>query len=99
MLGAWIDARQCYHDFWGMTPKEIILIVDGLRKRDQREHEEARIRNYELANLLTFAQHDPKKMPEYRPMKTTSAAKSDEAQQAQARGHFIAWALQHGAKG
>jgi hypothetical protein len=72
-------------------------VITGVRARDARDHEAARIRNYELANLLTFAQHDPKKMPGYKPVSAKPEAASEELQQAKARGAMIAWALQNGA--
>lgn len=73
--------------------------MNASRKRDERDHEEARIRAYELANLITFAQHDPKKMPEYKPTKEPEKKKSDEADQVRARGAMITWALANGANG
>jgi hypothetical protein len=72
-------------------------VISGVRARDARDHEAARIRNYELANLLTFAQHDPKKMPGYKPVSAKPQPASDVVQQARARGAMIAWALQNGA--
>jgi hypothetical protein len=72
-------------------------VISGVRARDARDHEAARIRNYELANLLTFAQHDPKKMPGYKPVSAMPQPASDELQQARARGAMISWALQNGA--
>jgi hypothetical protein len=72
-------------------------VITGVRARDARDHEAARIRNYELANLLTFAQHDPKKMPGYKPVTAKPQPASDAVQQAKARGAMISWALQNGA--
>jgi hypothetical protein len=83
--------------FWDLTPAEIMRVISGVRARDARDHEAARIRNYELANLLTFAQHDPKKMPGYRPVIAKPQPASDAVQQAKARGAMISWALQNGA--
>ena len=71
-------------------------VITGVRARDVKDHEAARIRNYELANLLTFAQHDPKKMPGYKPVGAKPQPISDEVQQARARGALISWALQKG---
>lgn len=68
-------------------------IVTGVRARDAQDHEAARIRNYELANLTIFAQHNPKKMPKYEAVSAKREPVSDEAQQARARGAFIALAL------
>jgi len=88
-----LDARQDYDRFWDKTPAEITRILEAAIRRDERDHEEARIRNYELANLIAFAHHDPKKMPEYKPIASKPEAMSDEVQQARARGAFIALAL------
>lgn len=68
-------------------------IVKGVQERDAQDHETARIRNYELANLIAFAQHDPKKMPKYKSANSKPEPVSDEAEQARARGAFIALAF------
>ncbi len=72
-------------------------MISGVRARDARDHETARIRNYELANLIAIAQHDPKKMPGYKPVSGKPQPLSGKLQQAKARGAMIAWALQNGA--
>jgi hypothetical protein len=77
--------------------KEVVRVISWVRARDAKDHEAACIRNYELANLLTFAQHDPKKMPGYKPVSAKPEAASDAVQQAKARGAMISWALQNGA--
>jgi hypothetical protein len=83
--------------FWDLTPAEIVRVISGVRARDARDHEAARIRNYELANLIAFAQHDPKKMPGYKPVSGAPQPASGAVQQAKARGAMISWALQNGA--
>jgi len=75
-----------------------LKIVTAERKRRDNDFEAVRIANFELANLITFAQHDPKQMPEYKPMSAKVEPVSDEAQQARARGAFIALALRSGTK-
>ncbi|WP_322889306.1 MULTISPECIES: hypothetical protein [unclassified Yoonia] len=73
-------------------------MLEGEHKRHISQHDHARIRNYELAHWLIYAQHDPKKMPKFE--QTVAGAgsdagkvKSDEADQAQVRGFFIGMAL------
>lgn len=62
------------------------------------EHDEARIRNYELAGLISYAQHDPKKMPKFQPTADAEGEKSDAVAQEQVRGFFIGMALNSGRK-
>lgn len=97
MLGQWCAAGLPYQDFWPLTFAEIVIILDGDRKRRLRDHDDARARNYELAGLISFAQHDPKKMPKYQATEDAGKAVSDELAQAQVRGYFIAAAM--GSKG
>lgn len=79
-----------------MTPKEIGLVLDGYKEKKSADFEAQRVLNYELANLITFAQHDPKKMPEYKRHDTPKVAADSEVQQAKSRGAFIAWAKANG---
>ena len=58
-----------------------------------RDHDDERIRNFELASLITYAHHNPKKMPKYKPTEDKTQVKSDALAQAQVRGFFIAAAL------
>jgi hypothetical protein len=88
-----LSARLDYPLFWELTPAEIVRIVEASRKQDDIEHEAARIRNYELARLISFAQHDPKNMPSYKLEADEAKPESDEANQERARGAFIALAL------
>jgi hypothetical protein len=55
------------------------------------EHDLARQRNFELAHLIAFSFHDPKKIPTFKSDSQTEEA-SDELAQAQVRGFFIAMA-------
>ncbi|MCF7725781.1 hypothetical protein GLP52_03675 [Sulfitobacter sp. M22] len=63
----------------------------GIVDRDERAHELSRNRNYELANLIAFAFHDPKKMPK---LNAGSRQKDvpDEVAQLQVRAFFMAMA-------
>ena len=46
--------------------------------------------------MIAFAHHEPSKIPKYKPLSEPVKAKSDEANQAKARGAFIALALMSG---
>lgn len=59
-----------------------------------REHDEARIRNYELAGLISYAQHDPSKMPKFQTTEDGNKEQSDALAQEQVRGFFIGMAMQ-----
>ena len=68
-------------------------ILTGHNNARRAAHEAARVRNYELAGLISFAHHDPKKMPKYTAIGAQEKKASDEADQARARGLLIAMAL------
>ncbi|KPU83697.1 hypothetical protein JI58_07930 [Marinosulfonomonas sp. PRT-SC04] len=74
-----------------------MLVVNATRQRETDSFERARIRNFEMAGLIAIAHHDPKKMPDYKPHGEKPKPVSDEANQARARGAFIALALASGA--
>ena len=54
-----------------------------------RDHDDERIRNFELANLITYAHHNPKKMPRYKPTEDKAEVKSDALAQAQVTWKFL----------
>ena len=61
--------------------------------------------SHELAGLISYAFHDPKKLPKYEPVtgtkkgeKTGEPPVSHELQHAQVRGYFIGLAMRNGAK-
>lgn len=68
-------------------------ILEGDYQRRMREHDDARARNYELANWISYAQHDPGKMPKFEATPKPGAVKSDEVDQAKVRGYLIGLAL------
>jgi hypothetical protein len=69
-------------------------VLDGEQKRRLRHHDDARARNYEFAGLISYAHHNPQKMPKFEP---TGAPKvSDELAHEQVRGFFIGMALRTG---
>ena len=91
--------RLEYADFWGHTPAEIIKIITVLRAREERDFEQSRVLNFELAGLISYAHHQPDKIPKYVPHGAEKQKTTDEGEQARARGAFIALALLSEAKG
>lgn len=71
-------------------------VLEGENKRLITDHDQARIRNYELAYWITFAHHAPKKMPEFRATNTPAKQISNEADQERVRGWFISMAHRSG---
>ncbi|WP_028956658.1 hypothetical protein [Sulfitobacter sp. 20_GPM-1509m] len=67
------------------------MILRATVARIESEHELARVRNFELAGLVAFAFHEPKKLPKYSKTNSKSAV-PDEVAQAQVRAFFIAMA-------
>ena len=58
------------------------------------EHEVARQRGFELANLISYAFHEPKNMPSYNDSRPKEPQENvtDEVALAQVRGFFMAMA-------
>jgi hypothetical protein len=67
--------------------------LDGENKRRTREHDDARARNYELAGLISYAHHDPKKMPKFQATGAAAREQSDAVNQERVRGYLISLAL------
>ena len=67
------------------------MVLDGAQAKRMRDHDDARARNYELAGLIGYAYHDPKKMPKFEA--SGAAQKSDELAHEQVRGFFISLAM------
>ena len=65
--------------------------MDAEHKRRIRDHDDARSRNYEFANWISYAHHDPKKMPKFEA--TEAGKQSDELAHEQVRGFFISLAM------
>lgn len=55
-----------YSRFWQLTLREILKITQARQRFLRSGFENSRAANYELAQLVSFAFHDPKKMPEYK---------------------------------
>jgi len=62
----------------------------GEVRRIETEHRLARMRNHELAQLIGFAFHDPKKMPKFEDSTEGRKAISNEVANAKVRGFLIA---------
>ncbi|MCA0963220.1 hypothetical protein [Salipiger bermudensis] len=67
--------------------------------------EEQRQLSHELAALVSYSFHDPKKLPKYEPVTGSKSGEkageppvSQELQHAQVRGYFIGLAMRSGAK-
>lgn len=69
------------------------MILRGKAASRDREIEEARQLNHEMAGLMALAFHQPKKLPKYKPIKSKSEPKDDAVQAEMVRGYFIGLAL------
>lgn len=72
------------------------MIVRARDKAMLAEHERARALTHDLAHLVSFAFHEPKKIPEYKPLAPARAARrevSTPAEDAAVRAWFITAAL------
>lgn len=47
---------------------EVVLVLRATAVRREREFENARILQHEMSGLMAIGFHDPKKMPEYKPL-------------------------------
>jgi hypothetical protein len=87
-----------YGLFWTLTPREVLTVLAGAAKRRLRDHDDARVRNHELAMWISHAFHDPKKMPKFDPTPDRGGDKGarpvvNEADNARVRAWFIGRAL------
>lgn len=55
---------ESYASFWDLTPREYVIVSRAIVKRREQEIEVQRYMNHELAQLIAYAYHDPKNMPE-----------------------------------
>lgn len=56
---------QPYKDFWGLTFREIHLILRAVNEAEVRRVRTRRSLNYELAALVRLGHHDPKNFPDF----------------------------------
>lgn len=56
---------MCPADFWFVSLREYDVITRGRIKAKNAEVTAQRVLNQEMARLITFAFHDPKKMPDF----------------------------------
>lgn len=82
MAAGWVRLGQPYAEFWQITLREYALITDALVEGKTAELTAQRQLNQELATLITYAYHDPKKMPDF--TKTSGKAKRPEMSEAEA---------------
>jgi len=64
-LEGWVDAGLDPSAFWGLTLREIAIILKGATKRLERERNLAEMTAWLSANLGMIGYHDPKKFPEF----------------------------------
>lgn len=78
-----------------MREVEIILKADEAMRIAAFEHK--RVLNYELSQLVAYAVHEPKKMPNYKPMNSKKKEmKTTQADEDRVRSFFIGLASQKG---
>lgn len=89
-LTEWLRAGQDYRLFWDLTPREIHLALKAHHARQTAEHDRERARLHEAAQLVGWAFHDPKKMPEFKATVPTKKREvSTAADEAMVRAYFI----------
>lgn len=52
-------------EFWGITPREILIILGGAQKRQMADYRLRAGLAYSQARLIGIAINDPKKMPAF----------------------------------
>lgn len=76
------------------------MILDGYAKQRATLFEATRAANHELAHLISFAQHSPKKIPKYKPLKKPKARKAPtKLDREQGHAAMVAWAMRNQNKG
>ncbi|WP_276946663.1 hypothetical protein [Haematobacter massiliensis] len=93
MLSAWLRAGLDYDAFWLRTPREITTILTAREEWVRGEHDRQRSVAYELAGLIAFAMHEPKKLPKFEPTPKPVAraeGRSDWIDHERLRGWFVA---------
>lgn len=73
-----------------------MAVVNARRKARERAFEESRVVAYELARLTAFAHHNPKEMPDYKPV-TAPETGPDAVDYERVRGFFMGLAMRKGA--
>lgn len=64
-MSGWAGLGRPYAEFWQITLREYALIMDGVSKAKTADMAAQRQLNQELATLITYAYHNPKKMPDF----------------------------------
>tara|TARA_R100000789_G_scaffold86199_1_gene82254 strand:+ start:996 stop:1238 length:243 start_codon:yes stop_codon:yes gene_type:complete len=78
-----------------LVPKEVFAIVGGVNERMKREQQAWQAQNHALAVLISFAYHDPGKMPAPPGGATKEPETSSAADDARVRGFFIAMSMRN----
>ena len=65
MWQGWIELGLPQAEFWDVTLREYSLIRAAKIKAKDGEIAARRVLNQELAKLIAYAFHDPKKMPDF----------------------------------
>ncbi len=63
-MEAWVYLGLPYDDVWNRTFDEYDRIVGALQRRRDDDLRRSRVLNQELATLVAYAFHNPKKMPD-----------------------------------
>lgn len=79
--------------FWRLVPVEIIAIIEGRNKLAAREYKAQADQAHYLANLVSFAFHDPKNMPKPGGDAPEQNEASQEVADAQVRAFFMALSM------
>lgn len=91
----WIEAGQAPAEFWTFTLSEIGLILKAAATRRDEATERQRALAHELAGLIAVGFHNPKEMPEYKPLRdrTEAVGEPTEHDDARIRGFFMLQAM------
>jgi hypothetical protein len=79
-----------YPLFWELTPGEVVRILNADAKRRTRDADDLRGALYEMAGLVAYAFHEPRRMPKFAPLGVAAkpAGRTDEAAQAMLREYL-----------
>lgn len=98
MQAAWLAHGFDAEQFWRLTPRDIVRVLEGARERISGEHRLHRMRNHELAQLITIGFHKPKKLPKFDEGTGRKGPVSQEVAQAKVRAALIAMSMRSGGR-
>ena len=61
----WVGAGLDPAAFWAITPREVLVILDGADARARADLKTAQQLAYSTAVLISIASHNPKKFPKF----------------------------------